>query len=146
MTPIRIVLLAAAAWAGPASAAPIPPGAIRIIDGDTIAVGTARYRLVGFDAPETGPRARCAAERALAAAATRRLRQMVTAGDLDLTEVACKCAPGTAGTLKCNYGRQCGALTAAGRDVGAVLIGEDLARPYPYSPRRRLPPAHWCQR
>lgn len=37
-----------------------PP--LRVIDGDTVARGSIVYRLVGFDAPETGDRARCAAE------------------------------------------------------------------------------------
>jgi endonuclease YncB( thermonuclease family) len=31
----------------------IPPGAIRVVDGDTIRTKDFVYRLVGFDAPET---------------------------------------------------------------------------------------------
>jgi hypothetical protein len=44
----------------PAFAEPIEPGAIEVIDGDTIrAYGVAVVRLVGFDTPETGYHARC---------------------------------------------------------------------------------------
>ena len=38
------------------------PGAIRVVDGDTIRMGMATYRLVGFDTPEIGDHARCARE------------------------------------------------------------------------------------
>jgi endonuclease YncB( thermonuclease family) len=129
-----------------ARAEPIAPGAIHVIDGDTIAVGPERYRLVGFDAPEAASRARCPAERALAAQATQRLRRLVAAGGLDLTEVDCRCRPGTAGTPRCNHGRRCGRLTAAGRDVGELLIAEGLAQPYVYDPAHPAPPADWCGR
>jgi hypothetical protein len=39
------------------------PGAIEVIDGDTIRAHGVVFRLVGLDAPETGFRARCEAER-----------------------------------------------------------------------------------
>lgn len=129
---------------GRARAEPIAPAAIHVIDGDTIAVGKVHYRLVGFDTPETTRRAKCRAERDLGAAATQRLRLIVSKGGLDLSEVPCSCAPGTAGTFKCNYGRRCGVLTQGGRDVGDTLMAEGLARPYPFD--WRAPPAHpdWC--
>jgi endonuclease YncB( thermonuclease family) len=38
---------------------PISPGAVQVIDGDTIRVGRIVYRLVGFDTPEVGFRATC---------------------------------------------------------------------------------------
>jgi hypothetical protein len=59
----------------------------------------------GFDAPESGFRAQCESERALAAKATFRLRQLVSAGGLDLELIPCSCRPGTEGTRQCNYGR-----------------------------------------
>jgi micrococcal nuclease len=62
--------------------------------------------------------------------ATLRLRDLVNGGDLDLKLVRCSCAKGTEGTRLCNYGRACGVLTAKGKDVGATLIAEGLARPY----------------
>jgi endonuclease YncB( thermonuclease family) len=36
----------------------------------------------------------------------------------------------TEGMRECNYGRACGVLTAHGRDVGATMIQEGIARPY----------------
>lgn len=109
---------------------PIAPGAIDVVDGDTIRAHGRSVRLVGFDAPESGLRAQCETERALAAKATFRLRQLVSAGGLDLELIPCACRHGTEGTPLCNYGRACGALTAAGKDVGAILISEGLARRY----------------
>lgn len=109
-----------------AGADPIPASAVTVLDGDTIALRTRTVRLVGFDAPRAKTRP-AASLSALAVRATFRLRQMVAGGGLDLQLVACACRPGTEGTPACNYGRSCGRLTAAGRDVGAVLIGEGLA-------------------
>jgi endonuclease YncB( thermonuclease family) len=127
-----------------ARSAPIEPGRIEVIDGDTIKVGTTVYRLVGFDTPEAGANARCELERTLAANATWRLRQLVAGGGLDVERVACACPHGTEGTRRCNYGRLCGVLRARGREVGAILIAEGLARPYicgaQSCPRRES----WC--
>ena len=120
------------------------PGGIRVIDGDTIRIGTTVYRLVGFDTPESGRNARCEREQKLAGDATRRLRQLVTEGDLSFTRVPCACQPGTEGTKACNYGRLCGTLKAGGRDVGTILIGEGLARSYVCSGTRCPPRAGWC--
>jgi endonuclease YncB( thermonuclease family) len=55
--------LAAPALAHPGFADPLSPSDVRVLDGDTIEVHGAVYRLVGFDAPETGYRAQCASER-----------------------------------------------------------------------------------
>ncbi|MFG1226079.1 thermonuclease family protein [Xanthobacter wiegelii] len=129
-----------------ARAEPIAPTAIHVIDGDTIAVGPAHYRLVGFDTPEAGTRARCPAERMLSALATRRLLEIVAAGGLDLEEVDCRCRPGSAGTKRCNHGRLCGRLTANGQDVGEMLLAEGYAQPYYYDPYAPRPPARWCGR
>jgi hypothetical protein len=70
-------------------------------------------------------------ERMLAARATSRLRQMIKPGDdIDLQIFVCSCRPGTEGTMACNYRRACGYLTVDGRDVGDVLIAENLAHSY----------------
>jgi endonuclease YncB( thermonuclease family) len=115
----------------PAIAEPIDPSDIRVMDGDTIRVyhQQPNVRLVGFNAPETR-RAECDAEADLGARATRRLRDLVRAGNLEFQYVKCSCPPGTEGTFACNYGRDCGTLRSNGRDVGTILIEEGLAVPF----------------
>jgi len=117
---------------------------ITVVDGDTIRTNGQLYRLVGFDTPESGPRARCGRERSLADAATNRLRQLVANSQTALEPVPCSCPPATEGTRECNYGRLCAVLRAEGRDVGTILISEGLARAYVCGqsgcPRRQS----WC--
>ena len=120
------------------------PGQIQVIDGDTIRMGFTVYRLVGFDAPETGRNAQCDREQKLGNDATRRLRQLVTQGGLSFTRVPCACRPGTEGTRECNYGRLCGTLESRGRDVGNILISEGLARSYVCSGTRCPQRGSWC--
>jgi endonuclease YncB( thermonuclease family) len=117
---------------------------ISVIDGDTIRTERGIYRLVGFDTPESDTLARCERERTLAAAATKRLRELVSSGAVILQTIPCACSPGTEGTQACNFGRACGVLKTEGRDVGSILISEGLARPYICGrtgcPRRKT----WC--
>lgn len=112
------------------SVAPVPVStSVHVIDGDTISLGDGRpnVRLVGFNAPETGSRARCEAERKKGEAAGQRLRELVSNGRPEFQQVACSCPPKTEGTDACNFGRRCGTLRVNGVDVGATLIGEGLA-------------------
>jgi endonuclease YncB( thermonuclease family) len=74
------ILLLAAAFVFRAHATPIDSRSVEILDGDTIRVGTTTIRLVGFNTPEPGSQAKCEAERTLAAKASWRLRQLVSAG------------------------------------------------------------------
>ncbi len=98
----------------------IDPASIYAIDGDTLAYGNERVRLMGYDTPETY-QARCDFEKALGDAATMRLRDLITSGGLvDLTIL-----PG-----RDRFGRLLGRLSVNGRDVGNVLVSEGLARPY----------------
>jgi endonuclease YncB( thermonuclease family) len=105
------------------------PIVAHVIDGDTIGLNDGRpnVRLVGFNAPETGSRARCEAERQKGEAARRRLRELVGNGRPEFQQLACSCPPGTEGANACNFGRRCGTLRVNGVDVGSTLIGEGLA-------------------
>lgn len=130
-----------------ASAAPIDAADVRVIDGDTIRVfhKQPNVRLVGFNAPET-IRAACVAERELGDKATRRVRDLVRAGNLDFEFVACACPPGTQGKPACNHGRDCGTLKSNGNDVGAILISEGLAVPFQCGATRcPRTPRPWCE-
>ena len=142
-----IVLICLLALSWPALPAPIEPGDVRVVDGDTIRVNQKQpnVRLVGFNAPETR-KAQCNAERGLGARATRRLRDLVREGNLDFEFVACSCPPGTEGTQASNYGRRCGTLKVDGKDIGAILITEGLAVPFQCG-ETRCPktPRPWCE-
>lgn len=140
------VVGAVATLLGPAAEAPaFAPTNVRVIDGDTIDAVVPhgpgepagvrpmkRYRLVGFDTPET-VQARCDAELALGQRATARLRELVAAGPVRL-------AVDTGHTDR--WGRGLATLTVGGRDVGSTLIGEGLAVPYSGKGRR----IDWCQK
>ena len=141
---LKLCALAFAALLATAAVAePINAGDIHVSDGDTIYARGNTYRLVGFDTPETF-KAKCAAERALGVTARARLQALVNGGGLDLTEVPCACAQKDRGTKWCNYGRACGTLKARGIDVGKVLIGEGLARPYVCGATRCPKRQGWC--
>jgi endonuclease YncB( thermonuclease family) len=120
------------------------PARIDIIDGDTVQSGAQIYRLVGFNTPESGPDAKCSRERALGAAATRRLNALIANGELDLRRVACACPRGTEGTGQCNYGRLCATLRVDGRDVSTILIAEGLAESYVCGATACPPRRNWC--
>jgi len=121
-----------------------PAQRIEVIDGDTVRFEDASYRLVGFDTPERGDKARCDDERRRAEAATTRLRALIAGGDARLIRLACACRPGQEGTRYCNYGRLCGSLSIGGRDVGQILIGEDLAHPYVCGATSCRQRRRWC--
>jgi endonuclease YncB( thermonuclease family) len=137
------VALVLAFVASIASASPLNPGQVEVLDGDTIRVAGETFRLVGFDAPETY-RAQCPSERELGNRATFRLRQLVASGGLDFERVACACRAGTEGTPRCNYGRSCAMLKARGQNVGAVLIAEALARAFACGPTSCPSRESWC--
>lgn len=121
-----------------------PSPAIEVIDGDTVRLDGVIYRLVGFDTPERGDRARCNDERRRAEAATARLTSLVTSSDASLKRVSCACPAGTEGTSGCNFGRLCGSLTVGGRDVSQILISEGHARPLVCVGTSCSPRRSWC--
>jgi endonuclease YncB( thermonuclease family) len=101
------------------------------VDGDTLDCAGERVRLAGLDTPERN--GACAEERALADAATRRMRGLIADGvALERRGVD-------------RYGRTLAvARDAAGRDVAQVMIGEGLARTYAGGRRAPwCPPARW---
>ena len=104
-----------------------------IIDGDTIAVGRERIRILNIDAPESHE-PRCDRELVAGLKAKERLAQLVR------VEVVSVARDG-----KDRYGRTLATLSAGGRDVGAVLIAEGLALPWQDGPQARAARIrHWC--
>lgn len=104
---------------------------IRVIDGGTLEdkVADITYRIVNIDTPETGPRARCAAERELGNQARRQARALISAAnDVGLRPT---------GRID-RYGRTIAFVLIDGRDLGETLIADGLARPW----RGRREP--WC--
>ena len=85
--PVGSVLLMLIASA--ATAEPIAPGSIKVVDGDTVSVRGKLVRLIGFDTPEAGSHASYESERTIAARATFRLRQIIAGGGLDLSLLPC---------------------------------------------------------
>jgi micrococcal nuclease len=112
--------------------APPAMAAYRAIDGDTLASGTTRIRLVDYDTPET-LHARCPEEKALGLVAKARLQALVTRGPTKLVRLK--------GRDK--YGRTLGRLFIAAEPVSIILIREALA--VPYTKRvSRLRNFDWC--
>jgi micrococcal nuclease len=104
---------------------------IRVIDGDTLEDmrEDVTYRVVNIDTPETGPRARCDAERNLGNRATEMVRALVSgASQMEMRET---------GRID-RYGRTIAFVLIDGRDLGETLIAEGVARPW----RGRREP--WC--
>src|SRR4051794_20173629 len=109
--------LIAALTGGPALATDVT-GVPRVVDGDTIAIGSTKIRLLGIDAPEgaqpckgkTGKSYQCGD------AATARVRQL-TAG----RAVTCK------GDQHDQYGRLLAVCSVQGKEINSTLVREGLA-------------------
>lgn len=104
--------------------------AIHVVDGDTIAIGSEKFRLRGFDTPET-LYARCAHELALGTKAAERLKALIAGGKVEIVP----------SPRRDRYKRVLATLTIDGVDVGVILIREDLAVPYSGRGKRR----DWCE-
>ena len=110
---------------------------IYVIDGDTVRINQESVRLVGFNTPETRGAA-CEAERALGYRAKERLRQLID----QASTIRLDYETTRAGSLsRDQYRRLLAVLLLDGRDVGAVLIGEGLARAY----SGRTARGSWCE-
>jgi endonuclease YncB( thermonuclease family) len=102
---------------------------IRVIDGDTIIADGKTIHLAGFVAPDIQG-AQCRAERELGAKASKRVRDLIRAGGLDYSPVACSCPATTLGNWICRFARTCGVLKTNDRNVGDILVAEGLAVPF----------------
>lgn len=103
-----------------------------VLDGDTIVLGREHIRIANIDAPEIG-HPKCDAELRLGEVARRRLTELLGQGKIAVH----RGDPGT-GRMKDRYGRTLATVSVDGRDVGRILVAEDLARPW--TGRRRS----WC--
>ena len=102
------------------------------IDGDTIAVGQERLRIIGMDTPETYF-AQCAAERVMGYAAAGRLQRLLNTRRVRIERQS-----------RDKYGRTLARIFVGGEDVAQVLIREGWARPYE-CPGGRCPARQpWC--
>lgn len=114
----------------PAKATEIQRTEIKVVDGDTVKINGLTFRLVGFDTPETFF-SKCAAEFILGKKATDRLQEIIDKGTvIDIEEY---------GSVD-KYKRQLGSLRVDNEDVGDILIGEGLAKPYNGRTKR----TDWC--
>ncbi|GGC70416.1 thermonuclease family protein [Chelatococcus reniformis] len=138
---LRTALLCLALAAAPATAETVDGRRITIIDGDTVALPAPspgapqeRVRLLDVDTPETW-QSRCEDELAVGLIAKQRLRELL-AGPVTVERHGHD-----------RYRRTLARLYAGGREVGAVLLSEELAvrwRPGRDAWEQRL--AHWCPR
>jgi endonuclease YncB( thermonuclease family) len=105
--------------------AAVPAGAgARVIDGDTFDLDGERVRIANIDAPELR-HGKCDAEKRLARLAKRRLADLLAAGVIAVV-------PGDPedGRRRDRYGRLLAIVTLDGADIGAILVEEELARPW----------------
>lgn len=97
-------------------------------DGDTFRIGRERIRVLGMDAPEIGPGARCAREQNAAVAARDFLAQKLASSSVKIERAGHDV-----------YGRTLARIYVDGSDVATLMLAQGLARPYT---RGRHP--DWC--
>jgi endonuclease YncB( thermonuclease family) len=90
---------------------------VTAVDGDTVSEGGVHYRLENIDAPETGDRAECDAERMLGENAARRMALLLASGPVTIRRT---------GRID-KYRRPIVFVSLDGRDIGSILIAEKLA-------------------
>lgn len=123
------ILFALLAASSPASAIELCGGGKRfhcVVDGDTVWLSGEKIRIANIDTPESG--GGCEAERLLAVRSSARLAELLSAGPVTIARQG-----------RDQYRRTLARLSVGGRDVGAILIGEGLARPWRGSRER------WCR-
>jgi micrococcal nuclease len=119
--------------APPASAETFDGRRAVIIDGDTIALGTERVRLLNIDTPESF-QSRCERELVMGLKAKERLAALARSGPLEVERHG-----------QDRYRRTLGRVYVGGRDLGQVLVQEGLALPWRDEPEARADQLqHWC--
>ena len=104
-----------------------------IIDGDTVAFGRERVRIMNIDAPETRG-ARCERELILGLRAKERLAMLLRVGPIEIERHGVNA-----------YGRTLALLDVHGLDVGQMLIREGLALPWQRGKEARDERVrYWC--
>lgn len=89
-----------------------------VIDGDTLAIGGRRVRLVGFDAPEMD--GECEAEQRLARVAQEELAAWLNLGPFEID--------GGADVPRDRYGRELREIRRGGEMLADTMVERDLAR------------------
>lgn len=118
----------------PPPADDVPASALRVIDGDTVALGQEHIRLLHIDAPETS-KAHCAAELDAGLRAKVDLEKLI-AGKRVTIRRAKNLDP---------YGRTLAVLIVDNKEIGAILMADGLALPYkPGFEAHRERTSHWC--
>lgn len=106
---------------------------LRIVDGDTVALGSERIRILGIDAPESHE-PRCQSELAAGLRAKERLGQVIGAAQVHVVREG-----------QDVYKRTLARLTINGADVGQILLSEGLVLPGNGSTEaRNARLKHWC--
>jgi micrococcal nuclease len=105
------------------------PGTMRVIDGDTFAIGKVKYRIYGIDTPEHN--IKCEAE--LAGEATDALKELTAPGHKVLVN---RVKSGASD----KYGRTLVKVRSDGKDVVPILIKRGLANTYTGGKKES-----WCE-
>ena len=114
----------AAVLVGPVGAA----DRLRVVDGDTLARGSVRFRVVNLDAPDIGTHAHCQRERERGQASKRYAVQLVRSGVVTLSPV---------GRVD-RFGRPLVWVSISGQDFAALMIAAGHGRPW------RGRSSDWC--
>lgn len=93
-----------------------------VVDGDTIRLGGTKIRLADIDTPEVS-RPRFPHEARLGALATQRMQALLNRGAFSLIAA-------TDGRDEDRFGRKLRVLTRDGESLGAMLVRDELARPW----------------
>lgn len=112
---------------------------VRVIDADTFRTHGVDYRLYGVDAPETGGRAHCAAERALGERAAARVAELFARAS-SIVAIPARDPPGRRRWPRDGFGRRLAHIAIDGVSLARSLVEEGLA--VPWTPSQPTP--DWC--